>query len=378
MLNKSINKQKLTTPQRQSNIELLGIFAMIIIIGHHFSVHGGFNFSTDVINLNRLWTQFIQMGGKIGVDIFVMISGYFLIYSDNLKIIKILKMWLQIFSYSIISYLLLVAFGVIPFSLKEFFVSLLPITFSNWWFASSYFVLYLLFPYINVLLKSLTKQSYQRFIVLLTVIWCIIPSFLSIPWQCNTLLWFIYLYALAAYIRLYTSATLISSKISFTITGILVLLTFLLVVSIDILATKIPFLAAYTDYFYDMQRLPVLLISLFLFLGFNRLTIKYNPCINMISSATFGVYLIHDNYRTRTLLWHTLFNITKYVNTNNFILYSIFVIIAVFIISSCIELIRIYIIERRYLPLLDILSIKIENILNHFFSTNFFTTDQKG
>ena len=59
MLNKSINKQKLTTPQRQSNIELLRIFAMIIIIGHHFSVHGGFNFSTDVINLNRLWTQFI-------------------------------------------------------------------------------------------------------------------------------------------------------------------------------------------------------------------------------------------------------------------------------------------------------------------------------
>ena len=66
------NKLKIN---RQSNIELLRIIAMIFIIAHHFAVHGGFNFSTDIITVNSLWIQFIKIGGKIGVNIFVLISG---------------------------------------------------------------------------------------------------------------------------------------------------------------------------------------------------------------------------------------------------------------------------------------------------------------
>lgn len=376
MLNSSVKKRKPSTTPRQSNIELLRIFSMIIIIGHHFSVHGGIIFPTNVININRLWVQFIQMGGKIGVDIFIMISGYFLITSEKLKCSKVLRIWLQIFTYSVVTYLLLTASGMVPFSLNELMYSLLPITFSGWWFASGYFVLYLLFPYINTFLKALSIHSYQRFLVLLTVIWCIIPSFLSIPWQCNTLLWFIYLYALAGYIRLYIRSTSITAKKSFMIAGILILLTFLSVVAVDVLATRNPSFATYTDYFYDMQRLPVLLISLFLFLGFSHLNIKYIPAINIISSATFGVYLIHDNYRTRTLLWNTLFKVDTYADSKGLILYSILVIFTIFIVCSCIELLRMYLIERRYLPLLNTISKYIEKAINWFFSLKFFETKQ--
>lgn len=56
---------------RQSNIELLRIIAMVMIVGHHFAVHGwegGFPYPS--ISVNRLWIQFIQMGGKIGVNVF--------------------------------------------------------------------------------------------------------------------------------------------------------------------------------------------------------------------------------------------------------------------------------------------------------------------
>ena len=85
---------------RQSNIELLRIIAMVIIVAHHFAVHGGFDFPIETVAPNRLWIQFLALGGKIGVNIFVLISGYFLIDAKSLKKVKVLKLWLQIFTYS--------------------------------------------------------------------------------------------------------------------------------------------------------------------------------------------------------------------------------------------------------------------------------------
>ena len=95
---------------RQSNIELLRIVAMIMIIAHHFSFHGGFKFSSDTITATRFWVQFLLIGGKIGVNIFMLISGYFLVSARSLKTNKVLKLWLQIFTYSV---------GINFFSLAE-------------------------------------------------------------------------------------------------------------------------------------------------------------------------------------------------------------------------------------------------------------------
>ena len=68
--------------QRDSGLELLRIVAMLLIVCHHFSVHSalplGGNY-TGSHPFNVLWAQWLAFGGKLGVDIFVMISGYFLI-----------------------------------------------------------------------------------------------------------------------------------------------------------------------------------------------------------------------------------------------------------------------------------------------------------
>ena len=153
--------------QRQSNIELLRIVAMLMIIAHHVAVHSGFAFPSGSISFNRLWIQFIQMGGKIGVNIFVLISGYFLVRADGVKTNKVIKLWLQIFTYSIITFFVIVFVSPQSFSIRALIENALPITYYKWWFVSAYFVLYLLSPYINKLLNSLDKKSYQRLLVLL-------------------------------------------------------------------------------------------------------------------------------------------------------------------------------------------------------------------
>ena len=356
---------------RKSNIELLRIIAMVMIIAHHIAVHSNFVFSTNSISINRLWIQFIQMGGKIGVDIFVLISGYFLITSNSIKTSKVLKLWLQIFTYSAGIFLVIILFFPQALGIKVLVKNVFPITFSKWWFASTYFMLYLISPYINRLLNSFCKKEYQRLLVLLFVSWCLIPTFLSASWQSNALLWFVFLYALAGYVRLYIDVTSIKSSKCILIAGAIAVLTFLSVITFDILGLKISFVATHATFFYGMEKLPILVISLMLFLGFANMKIGCVPFINTISSTCFGIYLLHDNNYVRELLWTTIFQNTNYQQSNFLIPYTLMQIIVVLVICTIIELIRIHLIEKVYLKPVEKLSnwvnIKLENLFSHSF-----------
>ena len=359
--------RKKDTIVRQSNIELLRILSMIMIIAHHVGVHSGFVFDTG-IHINEFWVLFLKIGGKIGVNIFVLISGYFLIDAKTLKTSKALKLWVQIFSYSVLIYTVFVICGFETFNVKMMFEALFPITYSKWWFASAYFVLYLLFPYINKLLTALDKKEYQKLLVLMTVCWCIIPTFLEKSWQSNSLLWFIYLYALAGYLRLHMDVTVLKSGKYVAFSVAFTVFTYFSAVIIDMLSSKNSFYTDYVTYFYNMQRLPILVISVTLFIGFLNLKIGYKPLINIISSSTFGIYLIHDDRLVRKMLWKTLFQNASHKDSEYLIVYTIFEIVVVFVVCAAIELFRIYAIERIYIKGLDILAEKFDKMNNKFFN----------
>lgn len=349
--------------KRKSNIEVLRIISMFLIVAHHFSVHGGFKLLQSTVSINRIWVQLLQMGGKIGVDIFVIISGYFLIQSSKNKLSKVLKLWVQLLFYSLIIYLIFVIAGDATLSIKELIKNIFPVIFTKWWFASTYFILYLLTPYLNKLLISFSKNDYQNFLILLTVLWCIIPTFTTNLFQSNPLIWFVYLYALAGYIRLYGLFDSLKAKTCILIAIFASILTFLSAVIFDILGLKINFFSEHATYFFEMQKLPILIISVLLFLGFSRIDIGSNRVINIVASATFGVYLIHDNNYVRVFLWENLFKNTSFAHSDYLIPYSISVIISVYIVCTLIELMRIYLIEKRYMPWLTRISEKLKNKL---------------
>lgn len=70
----------MNTLQRQSNIELFCIIVMLGIVAHHFVVNSGLldlmlptlEYSNDVY----LWL--FGMWGKVGINCFVLITGYFM------------------------------------------------------------------------------------------------------------------------------------------------------------------------------------------------------------------------------------------------------------------------------------------------------------
>lgn len=366
-----------TADRRQSNLELLRIFAMLLIVIHHFSVHGGFYFSTDTITLNRLWMQFIQLGGKVGVNIFVLITGYFLVSSPAIKISKAFKLWIQLFTYSVLIYLIFLAFGNEPFQIKDLLRHFFPVSYSEWWFASSYFVLYLLSPYLNKLINLLDKKTYQRMLVLLCLCWCVVPTFLfdnafNYALQSNHLPWFVFLYILGGYIRIHAGKTRLSNMQYLTVALVFVVLTLALTTVFDVFGRKMPEIGKNATYFYDMQMLPVLLISVFMFIGFLKTDIKYSRLINLVSSATFGVYLIHDNVYVRSFLWHTVFNQAYYSDRLLLLPYSIVAPVAVFIVCTLIELFRIYVLERRYINGVNRLAAFTSSKIDRFFDLELF------
>ena len=310
---------------------------MVMIVAHHFAVHGGFVLNYHSLSLNQCWVQFLLMGGKIGVNIFILISGYFLIDSKKFNISKILKFIMQLLTYSLLTFAIGMLLHIQPFNFKQLIRHCLPITFRLWWFASTYIVLYIISPYLNKFLNSLKRKEYKYYLLLCTFMWCLIPTLTSRSFESNNLIWFIYLYSLAGYIKKYYKSkngykTLFRCFIS---TLVWIILTFLSTLIFDVVALKVSFISFSEN----------------------------NKIINSIASTTFGIYLIHDSYFGRNIIWLRLFKNSSFLNSNWLIPYSLFAIFTVFITCSFIEFLRITVIEKHCTKIIHKLASKIDNLI---------------
>lgn len=63
---------------RNSNIEILRIISMVLIVAHHYAIHG-FSMPNLPVIKNKVVVEFLFAGGKLGVNCFILISAYFLV-----------------------------------------------------------------------------------------------------------------------------------------------------------------------------------------------------------------------------------------------------------------------------------------------------------
>ena len=309
---------------------------MLMIIATHTN-HAGFTFPKDSITLNKLWQQFLGMGGSLGNDIFVLISGYFLVNSSGINYRRMFNLWLRIFFYAVVFYGLFVYAGIEVFSLKTMLKVMMPITKNGigLWFAGAYFILYLVHPYINVMIKAMSREECTKFVTALVIYWCIIPTLTKSSFGANNTINFICLYCFAAYIRLW--APDFSGKKYIWLGILFIILNFMSIIVLDIVSMNIE---ANSVYFIGMMRPATLCACICLLAGFRALDIPHSKIINLLASATFGVYLIHDNNFVRPFLWHTVFKNASFQESPYLIPYSIAVILTVYISCTVIELIR--------------------------------------
>ena len=65
----------------RSILELLRIICMILIVAHHLGVHGHYG-NMQISPLNKFVILLLKSGGKLGVNVYMLISGYYLVNSS--------------------------------------------------------------------------------------------------------------------------------------------------------------------------------------------------------------------------------------------------------------------------------------------------------
>ncbi len=336
---------------------------MLLIIAFHYVYHGDVEFDGEM-SAGHYFLLFTMSGGKIGVAIFVLITGYFMSASGHFKISKLIKLWLQVFSYSMVLYLICLPTYVDISWCGSTIDNLMPISHSRWWFASTFFILYLLTPFINILINNMTQKQYQVLLLLIFAIWCVIPTFTTKKMNGNNLTYFVFIYCLAGYIRRYDIAKKISKGALITLFSASYLLTFGLLVAVKTISPKKAFMLSY-----ELNSLTVLICAVSLFLLFAGMNIKSSRIINAISATSFGVYLLHDHKAFRHIIWDQLSD-AKHISDNMLIPYTILVIAIVYIGSALIEFIRLNTLEKLYMPVISQLTAKIDSKSGSLFCRN--------
>lgn len=355
---------------RNSNIELLRIFSMFIIVLYHCVLYcdgGGHRFFSLAPNniLNNVWGRMLFSFGGLGVNIFVLISGYCLIKNETytVSLTKLMKFYGHVLFYSAVitvPYLILTKNSI---SLSELATILFPISNETWWFASAYFILLILHPFINRFLLSINQKEYQYYLLIIFTLASLLPFY---SYFADVLSWFVCLYSLSAYVKLYgKDHKFIQSRHYLLIATIS--LVFILVSSYII--DRIPAISSKNIYFYGKRGIPMLLLSFSIFMYFLTRRQFHSKWINIIGLSTFGVYLISDHALIRDYLWKNLLGSITNLSSPLFILYSFLFVVSVFICCSFIDIIRHYTLERYYMKLICALSQKTQTIRAKLFSS---------
>ncbi len=331
---------------RQSNIELLRIVAMVMIVASHFGVHGGFNYGEE-ISLNSVWITFFGSGGKLGVDIFMLISGYFAVMSTRFRFSRVLRLWLQGFFYAVGIYLVLVLTKTVKFKTVDLLLNFIPVSGNIWWFLTCFFILTLLSPLIHRMYRSVSQSAFKKALAVMTVFWILSYTFLNLNGFANELVSMFYMYSIGAYIRLWRDEKTNRPVVCIIAAVFIMLLSCGLTIGMKQIVTK-DYQRFVANYF-GSTSLFVVAAAVLLFLGFKNIRMGSIRWLNAISAATFGVYLIHEDPFMRSVLWSRFVQTSSHAQSSDLIFFSLWVTAAVFGACIVIELLRIHLIERWYL-----------------------------
>lgn len=329
--------ETVTHKKRQVNFELLRILCMYMIVIGHCLFHGRVTAKLGYGTVNYFLSYLIQSFSVVHVNCFVMIGGYFAI-DRAFKAERVMKLWKQVVFYSISIFLLAFLFGQAGW--MDAVKAVLPISAKTYWFASVYMALTLLMPFIGMVAVRISKQQYQYLLILLFV-------FLSVNhmiFQTDTygtfngrdLPGFLFLALLAGYVKLHMKADqkyVIRGFLGYVVCSLLVLVSVYASVELHL---------EDTGYFLNYNSPLALLAAFSLFVAVRNIVwkeTKFDGLILKVAGAAFGVYLIHDNYLIRYLVWDT-FRASKVARTHWAVIYAALVAVIVYVVCTCVELLR--------------------------------------
>ncbi len=336
------------TKPRNMGLECLRILSMFLIILLHSIDHSSLLENLIPGTVLYAWEKLFYSLCQVCVNCFVMISGYFLVNS-KFRISKLVNIWIQVVFYSLGIKSILMVLGVIPFSAISLVSCLFPVLTGRYWFVTIYFGLYLLFPFLNILVKAMNRRQHSVLNILLIILMSLMISFHPALAGMNSgggwgLAWFVTLYLIAAWLRRYG----IPGGGKFAGWYAMGYLACSIIPWIATLATDflgIPAFQSIVRNWYRYDCIFACLGSICLFCAFGAWNIRrgLKSCthwIVSISGATFGVYLLHAHANVCIAPYWKAMGILSLSSHLWFPFYQLVLVAAIFAVCAVIELVR--------------------------------------
>lgn len=341
-------KKPSITKNRDASIELLRVIAMMMVIVLHYLSKGNLlDLASTSMQSAGIGLWIVEALCIVSVNAYVLISGYYLVNKD-FKLSKLAVLVCQVFFYSVVIAIVAVLVGIVPLSeytnLYNIQFLFLPVLSGHYWFATAYIIMYIFSPILAYAAKTMTRRQ-----LALTIWLMLIPlSFANtiLPYGMphddlgNSFVWFLCLFMIAAYIRMY-GLKIIGNKVSSAFIYIFsaVAIIFARYCFIKIY-TKVPsehLLGLATNYNFVF----VLTGALGLFGIFRNIKLKDNIIsrfIVRIAPYTFGVYLLHEHVALR-YEWPKWFNVQNHMGSFR-ALHLLLTVLAVFAVGIIVDAVR--------------------------------------
>lgn len=277
--------------KRDSGLELLRIICMFGIVSMHtFGI-----FYNSCTGNRMLYGCIINSVFNMGVSVFALITGYF---GNKGDIDKIIRIWAEVLLYSFAGMGVSLIFGA-RFSFLLLIKGIFPVFSKKYWYISCYMVLSLLAVPINRFVDSMKKEQFKSFILMYLFIFSVMPTLLlgfSITSDSGKgPINFLLMYFIGRYIcKYYDVAQIKQTKL---VEGVLLIVGVEFVLNYILSFWKSKSLGGglYCPFAAD-HSVFIILGSVCIFLIFKKCSF-FNKQINVISSATFAVYLFEGTVR---------------------------------------------------------------------------------
>lgn len=292
-----------------ANIEVLRVLAMMMVVMLHCLAKG--------MVLPEL-TQRFGAGGYtawgletlsiVAVNVYMLISGFFMVESE-FRIRRVLRLICQVMFYSVLVPVVLVLCGVMSpseLTVYDLLRYLLPTQMIHYWFASAYIITCLFAPVINAAVKNMTQKQHKTVIILLLGLFSVSKSVLPVRLELDNngydALWFLCVYLIAAYMRLYGIPFLDRAWKGFAcyFLGCAGILSVTFAVRGIYLMTGR--MGDFVGAAYDYNHILNIFAAIGLFYGFYNWKPAENGFLTFIvkiAPYTFGVYLLHEHLELR-------------------------------------------------------------------------------
>lgn len=312
----------MTKKLRDSNFELMRLISMFFIVIYHFIIPTGGNIINTTDGMTNVVLDLLCLLIVVHVNSFILITGYFQC-EKKFSWKKVLSLIGLAWFYKLIIGFIFLITGLHNFNLTDFILLLSPFEFENNWFLTVYISLYLLSPYINIMLDKLDQKNHRKLALLLIIMFSIIPTITNQHTFSNygfSIIHFVFIYILGAYLKKYPISQNIhfrnysNRKKIFLFLGTFLfcgIFNFLLyefcenVVLINNNNLIVYISNCIKENMFNYQN-PILIVqSIAYFLIFENIKFQ-NKWINSISQNIFAIYIITENPYLKSWLYPSL------------------------------------------------------------------------